>query len=58
MFYETLDKIVDNYFPIIYRIEDELETMIEDNTDRKSMNRLMNELFEIREYAYSTYCTQ
>lgn len=47
VFYEILDKIVDNYFPIIYRIEDELEKMIE-NTQHKSMNRLMNELFETR----------
>lgn len=45
VFYEILDKIVDNYFPIIYKIEDELEKMIE-NT--KSMNHLMNELFETR----------
>lgn len=47
VFYEILDKIVDNYFPIIYRIEDELEKMNE-RTHRKSMNHLMDELFEIR----------
>ena len=47
VFYEILDKIVDNYFPIIYRIEDELEKMIE-HTNTKSMNHLMNELYETR----------
>ncbi|TSI06217.1 magnesium/cobalt transporter CorA [Lysinibacillus sp. BW-2-10] len=47
VFYEILDKIVDNYFPLIYKIEDELEKMIE-NTNNNSMNQLMNELFETR----------
>lgn len=47
VFYEILDKIVDNYFPIIYRIEDEIEKNIE-NTEHKSMDCLMNELFETR----------
>lgn len=47
VFYEIFDKIVDNYFPLIYRIEDELEKMIE-NTQKKSMNHLMNDLFETR----------
>jgi magnesium transporter len=47
VFYLILDKIVDNYFPLIYSIEDELDN-IEDNTDKKSMNRLMEELFDAR----------
>ena len=47
VFYEILDKIVDNFFPIIYKIEDELDR-IEDNTQHKSMNALMNELFDTR----------
>ncbi|MEK4700018.1 magnesium/cobalt transporter CorA [Solibacillus sp. FSL R7-0668] len=47
VFYRTLDKIVDNYFPIIYKIEDDLNK-IEDNMHHKSMNLLMNELFDIR----------
>jgi len=47
VFYDILDKIVDNYFPIIYKIEDELDH-IEDNTQKKTMDHLMNELFEIR----------
>lgn len=47
VFYDILDKIVDNYFPLIYKIEDELDK-IEDNRQRKSMDRLMNELFDTR----------
>ena len=47
VFYQILDKIVDNYFPLIYSIEDRLDH-IEDNTHKKSMNHLMNELFETR----------
>ncbi|WP_062106972.1 magnesium/cobalt transporter CorA [Bacillus niameyensis] len=47
VFYEILDKIVDNYFPLIYKIEDDLDK-IEDNTQNKSMNLLMTELFEMR----------
>ncbi|WP_227939242.1 magnesium/cobalt transporter CorA [Alkalihalobacillus deserti] len=47
VFYEILDKIVDNYFPLIYKIEDELDK-IEDNTQNKSMSDLMTELFDTR----------
>lgn len=47
VFYQILDKIVDNYFPLIYKIEDELDK-IEDNTQNKSMNHLMTELFDTR----------
>ena len=47
VFYEILDKIVDNYFPLVYKIEDNLEKMIE-KTNKTSMNHLMNELFETR----------
>ncbi|MEC1722526.1 magnesium/cobalt transporter CorA [Schinkia azotoformans] len=46
-FYEVLDKIVDQYFPIIYKIEDVLNE-IEDNTENKSMDILLDELFDIR----------
>lgn len=46
-FYEVLDKIVDQYFPIIYKIEDELNE-IENNTNGKSMDILLDELFELR----------
>ncbi|SDM39764.1 magnesium/cobalt transporter CorA [Bacillus sp. OK048] len=47
VFYEILDKIVDNYFPIIYKIEEKLDE-IEENTLNKSMNDLLKELFETR----------
>ncbi|MDZ5472257.1 magnesium/cobalt transporter CorA [Bacillus sp. 31A1R] len=47
VFYQILDKIVDNYFPLLYKIEDELDK-IEDNTQNKSMNQLMTELFDTR----------
>lgn len=41
VFYEILDKIVDNYFPIIYKIEDELEKLIIEQTGIQPMNELM-----------------
>ncbi|MEO4052694.1 magnesium/cobalt transporter CorA [Solibacillus sp. CAU 1738] len=47
VFYEVLDKIVDNYFPILYRIEEELRKL-EDETHKKSMDQLLNGLFETR----------
>jgi magnesium transporter len=47
IFYQVLDKIVDNYFPYIYKIEDRLDK-IEDNTQNKSMDQLMTELFDTR----------
>ncbi|WP_431029283.1 magnesium/cobalt transporter CorA [Lysinibacillus sp. LZ02] len=47
VFYQILDKIVDNYFPLIYKIEDELDK-IEHNTQNKSMNNLMTQLFDTR----------
>ncbi|WP_437827948.1 magnesium/cobalt transporter CorA [Niallia taxi] len=47
VFYHILDKIVDNYFPLIYSLEDELDK-IEDNTQNISMNDLMEELFDVR----------
>lgn len=47
VFYHILDKLVDNYFPLIYSLEDELDK-IEDNTQNISMNDLMEELFDVR----------
>lgn len=47
VFHRLLDLIVDNYFPIVYKIEDILDK-IEDNPEKKSMNDLLFELFEIR----------
>jgi len=46
VFYQILDKIVDNYFPIIYRIEDRLDR-IENNTEDR-MDVLLEEVFDIR----------
>ncbi|NSL53147.1 magnesium/cobalt transporter CorA [Calidifontibacillus erzurumensis] len=46
-FYEVLDKIVDQYFPIIYKIEDGLNE-IENNSRKKSMELLLEDLFAIR----------
>lgn len=47
VFYQTLDKLVDTYFPLIYHIEDKLD-VIEDNRQNKSMDELMDELFDVR----------
>ncbi|MBM7570434.1 magnesium/cobalt transporter CorA [Aquibacillus albus] len=47
IFYEILDKIVDNYFPSIYEIEDELND-IENNTNDESTEVLLDKLFDIR----------
>lgn len=47
VFHQILDKTVDNYFPIIHKIEDDLDN-IEGNIHHKSMNLLMNELFATR----------
>ena len=47
VFYRILDKIVDNYFPIMNSIEDKLDE-IEENTYNKPMNNLLNELFDTR----------
>lgn len=41
VFYEILDKIVDNYFPIVYKIEDELEQIIVQQAELQQMNDLM-----------------
>ncbi len=47
VFYEILDDIVDNYFPFLDELEDQLDK-IEENTQEKSMNQLMEELFDTR----------
>ncbi|GEK91260.1 magnesium/cobalt transporter CorA [Alkalibacterium kapii] len=47
VFYQTLDKLVDAYFPVIYDIEEKLDD-IEDNKQNQSMDELMDELFDIR----------
>ncbi|PLR76248.1 magnesium and cobalt transport protein CorA [Bacillus sp. V3-13] len=45
--YHVIDKLVDNYFPIIYKIEDTLNE-IEDNSADKSIEELLEGLFETR----------
>ncbi|WP_101843700.1 magnesium/cobalt transporter CorA [Halobacillus sp. Marseille-P3879] len=45
--YQLLDKVVDQYFPIVYDIEDHINE-IEDNTRKLSMEQLLEELFDRR----------
>ncbi|SFA76922.1 MULTISPECIES: magnesium/cobalt transporter CorA [unclassified Bacillus (in: firmicutes)] len=42
-----IDKVVDDYFPSVYLIEEELNR-IEDNSKDESMNDLMEQLFDLR----------
>ncbi|MBD8067446.1 magnesium/cobalt transporter CorA [Bacillus sp. PS06] len=46
VFYHILDKVVDQYFPFIYSIEDKLDT-IENNSEEK-MDIVLDELFDTR----------
>ncbi|MFP5113211.1 magnesium/cobalt transporter CorA [Bacillaceae bacterium C204] len=50
--YFILDKMVDNYFPLVYQIEDMLNE-IDDNSKRKTMEALLEDLFEIRHHLLS-----
>jgi magnesium transporter len=45
--YHILDKLVDNYFPAVYELEDELNA-IENNTYNYSMGKLLDQLFEAK----------
>lgn len=45
--HQILDKVVDNYFPIVYGIEDHINE-IENNTKNLSMEKLLDELFDRR----------
>jgi magnesium transporter len=45
--YHIIDKLVDNYFPIVYQLEEELD-QIENNTTKKSMEVLLEQLFDTR----------
>jgi magnesium transporter len=45
--YSVLDKIVDNYFPLVYQIEDALND-IDENIDKRSMKALLEHLFDAR----------
>ncbi|EHQ89191.1 magnesium/cobalt transporter CorA [Desulfosporosinus youngiae] len=45
--YQILDQIVDEFFPAVNIIEDKLEAL-DQNSDRKSVHKLMEEVFQIR----------
>jgi magnesium transporter len=45
--YHVLDKIVDNYFPLVYKIEDLLNEIDENSADR-STEKLLEDLFDTR----------
>lgn len=45
--YHVLDKIVDNYFPLVYKIEDLLNE-IDENSSGRSMEELLVDLFDTR----------
>ena len=45
--YMIIDKLVDEYFPVVYQIEDHLNDT-EDNNKSRSIRLLMDEVFEIR----------
>lgn len=47
LMHTLIDKMVDEYFPIVYKIEEELNT-IEDNTKGESIGELMDQLFDLR----------
>ncbi|HYK75089.1 MAG TPA: magnesium/cobalt transporter CorA [Pseudoneobacillus sp.] len=49
VFYHVLDKIVDNYFPMVYQIEDTLNN-IDEESNNKSMETLLNHLFDERHH--------
>ncbi|MFD0825757.1 magnesium/cobalt transporter CorA [Neobacillus sp. M.A.Huq-85] len=45
--YNVLDKMVDNYFPLVYQIEDTLNE-IDENSKGRSMEALLEDLFDAR----------
>jgi magnesium transporter len=45
--YLILDKLVDSYFPVLYGLEDQLDT-IEDSEKEESINRLLERIYSIR----------
>lgn len=47
LMYQIVDKIVDSFFPMIYNIEDRLNT-IEDKLEYKNSVALMNDVFDLR----------
>ncbi|MCQ6279176.1 magnesium/cobalt transporter CorA [Bacillus sp. EB600] len=47
VFYYVLDKMVDNYFPLVYKIEDTLNEL-DENSKGRSMEMLLEDLFDTR----------
>lgn len=47
IFYFILDKMVDNYFPLVYKIEDTLSEL-DENSKGRSMEVLLEDLFDTR----------
>jgi magnesium transporter len=45
--YHVLDKIVDNYFPLVYKIEDILNEL-DENSGQETMESLLDRLFDTR----------
>ncbi|WP_273131359.1 magnesium/cobalt transporter CorA [Bacillus weihaiensis] len=45
--YQIIDKVVDDYFPPIYKLED-LVNQVEDNTSDQTISELMEQVFDIR----------
>ena len=45
--YQILDKIVDQFFPAVYKIEDKLDG-IDSNLDNKSIHKMLDDVFKIR----------
>lgn len=50
--YNVIDKMVDNYFPPVYQIEDRLSE-IDENSKGRSMEVLLEDLFDIRHHLLS-----
>ncbi len=45
--YQIMDKIVDEYFPPVYKLEDHINK-VEDNTSNQTISELMEQVFDIR----------
>ena len=47
LLHKLIDQIVDEFFPLVYKIENELSG-IEDNTEHETVSELMDQLFDLR----------
>lgn len=47
VFYQILDKLVDHYFPAVYKLEDQIN-VIDDNIKGASLRKLLDKTFEVR----------